>query len=1329
MIKRRTFLNRIPWARLVTGGCALAVLILGITVMAGWHAGHAGIVRLREDLVPMGYLTAAMFTACGTGLAATAFRIFPRTVPVICGAGTLALAGALVIEFLSGWSLGLESLLRSLPSFPLFASSRPFMPASWGFILCGLSLLLLGNAGLFPRLRRPLIWVAGTLVLSLGAMGLCAYALGFKVLFITGGSTGMAVHTAAGLAILGIGLLATQWIGAGRLLEDRLLPVPVALGTMAVSLMLWQAMAADRSRGIREQAEVVAKSVANDSLDRFQFVLRSLERIRMRWEQDGGTTPYREWRADARACMKEEPVCRAIGRTDASWRADWVEPDANGSPYTGQDFHQETRWKSMEPLEQSLKSRRPVVSPTLALHDGSRGFLIYLPMFPNGEFDGFLFGVFRLKDLQQSAMAEPAFSACRIAFFENNELIAGDLPRQPAGEGTAAEVTVDFYRHKWRFVVEPESATLASIRLPVVTLGLGSLLSLALAAAVWWLQEASVRNRRLKKEIQERLLAERQQQASEERLAQVLDSAIGVSVIAADNEGKVTYFSKGAECLAGYSAAEMLGRKSCSMLHDPDEMAARAAELSQELGCEISGIDVFTAIPLRNGSERREWTYVRRDGSRRIVDLMVTVLDGTAGGLQSGFLGTAVDITDRKRMERELRELLRNRKATQALQESAGRIARMGHWEMVIQGKRLSWSDMTCKILEVPPGTVLPLDKAIELYHPEDRLRISGMVENSIATGEPFEGEARLIAATGRQKWIYIRGESVQDESGGVLALHGIIQDIDDRYKDAELLKQRNIQLEAATRRAEADAKAKAEFLANMSHEIRTPLNAVIGMSELLMDGQLDAREREFVETIHNSGDVLLSLINDILDFSKIESGQLDLERIPVHLRDCVESVLDLLAGHAAKKKLDLMCWIDPEAPEAILSDPTRLRQVLVNLVGNAVKFTNKGEVFLKISITRQEAGNFLHAAVSDTGIGIPESQRSRLFSAFSQVDASTTRRFGGTGLGLAISHRLIQNMGGRIWVESAEGKGSIFHFEIPLLPVEIPSSAAMAMVTANPGPSAMRNLAGLRILIVDDNATNRWVLKMQIESWGMVPVTAENAAQALEQINAGERFDLAIVDVIMPGMDGYELAAEIRRHRSEQELPILVLTSVGERGRDSKSLGLSGVLTKPVKVLPLFNAVRNILTAAYSPRKAAADSPSDDQPGAARPLRILVAEDNPVNQRVVNLHLNRMGYSAITVSNGLEALHAVEEGEFDVILMDVQMPGMDGMEAAREICRRYPPDTRPWMIALTANALGSDRDECLAAGMDDYLSKPVRSENLLRALRTAYHRGEAVAG
>ena len=511
---------------------------------------------------------------------------------------------------------------------------------------------------------------------------------------------------------------------------------------------------------------------------------------------------------------------------------------------------------------------------------------------------------------------------------------------------------------------------------------------------------------------------------------------------------------------------------------------------------------------------------------------------------------------------------------------------------------------------------------------------------------------------------------------------------------------------------ASAAARAKADFLANMSHEIRTPLNAIIGMTDLLLDSGLPRRVHEHLDTVRTSSDSLLSIINDILDFSKIESGQLQLEAQPVILRECIEAVLDLNAAVASGKGLELMYWIEPDVPQAILSDRTRLQQILLNLVTNAVKFTESGEVIIRVRTHREPGGkDFLHFSVRDTGIGIPEDVRDRLFQVFSQVDSSTTRRFGGTGLGLAISRRLSEIMGGKIWVASAVGKGSDFQFIVPLVPAEDMPSPVV--------PSPVENLSGTHVLIVDDNATNRWILCEQTRSWGMIPREVRGGADALAVEESGERIDLVLLDVQMPGMDGYAIAGELRARRPD--LTIIILTSLADHDHSRlKHLRINNFLTKPVKAAVL---QETICSAVAGTRPSVRPKPEvvDAEIAGECPLRILIAEDHPTNQRIIRLMLERLGYRPEIVANGREVLSAMQHQTFDAIIMDVQMPVMDGLTASREICRMH--GKRPWILAMTANALEGDREKCLEAGMDDYISKPVRTTDLAAALRRAYHR------
>jgi len=538
-----------------------------------------------------------------------------------------------------------------------------------------------------------------------------------------------------------------------------------------------------------------------------------------------------------------------------------------------------------------------------------------------------------------------------------------------------------------------------------------------------------------------------------------------------------------------------------------------------------------------------------------------------------------------------------------------------------------------------------------------------------------------------------------------------------DLARATENLEEKNLQLEEAMEKVRDSERQKSQFLTNMSHEIRTPMNAVIGMTTLLGDTRQTAEQREYTAIIRNSGELLLTIINDILDFSKIEADKLELEIRPFNIRECVEGVMDLLSMQSADKGLELACSIDENTPVAVKGDVTRLGQILVNIVNNAIKFTQKGEVILSVKPLGKESDDSpatiqLHFSIKDTGIGIPGDRRERLFKSFGQVDASTTRRYGGTGLGLAISKRLVEMMGGTLWVESREGKGSTFHFSI--------RAEVVSMPTPLYEQGTQPDLTGKRLLIVDDNATNRRILNQFAKSWGMESKDTGLPLEALSWIRSMEPFDAALLDMQMPEMDGLSLAGEIRKERDAKELPLIMLSSMGQSESEVMEAGFAASLTKPVKAPVLFNTLTDIFSGTARPTNGQAEkaeSVFDPEMGRRQPLKILLAEDNTNNQKLALRLLERMGYKADVAGNGREAIQSLRRQHYDVVLMDIQMPEMDGLEATRIICSEWPENRLPRIIAMTASVLAEDRESCKDAGMHDYVTKPIRVTDLVSAL------------
>jgi PAS domain S-box-containing protein len=759
-----------------------------------------------------------------------------------------------------------------------------------------------------------------------------------------------------------------------------------------------------------------------------------------------------------------------------------------------------------------------------------------------------------------------------------------------------------------------------------------------------------------------------------------------------DLEGRHTFAnSRYCETL-GLPLGQILGRTNADLF--PPELAAKYTADDDRV--------------IRTG-ETHDVIEIHQTPTRRLfVQVIKTPVRDEAGRI-IGVQGIFWDVTERKAMEEQLkyeRELLRALldACPDAIyfKDRSSRMLRVS----ASMARRCGLADPADAVGKTD-ADFFGAQHAREAFEDEQRI---------MRTGEPSISKVELENwLDGRERWVITTKMPLHDPSGAIVGTFGVSRDITE-------LKEAEAALAVARDQALESSRLKSQFLANMSHEIRTPLNAVVGMAGLLIDTDLSAEQRDFAETTRTSADLLLGIINDILDFSKIEAGKMVIETVDFDLTQVIEETADLVADRAQTKGIELLTWIPPDVPRFLRGDPGRIRQVLANLLSNAVKFTDKGEVVVEVMVApaTADAGS-LRVQVRDTGIGIPREALEQVFSAFTQADGSMTRRYGGTGLGLAICRQLVTLMGGHIGVESEPGRGSTFWLSLPL---------ERQQGDAARRPPEPVTLEGVRVLIIDDNQTNRDILQRQALAWRMRPEMATSGAEglaALYRALSDDPYRLVILDMQMPDMDGVAVARAIKADPRLSAARVVILTSLGYHPDEAnlRDIGVSSYLTKPIKQSRLFDALVNVM--AESP--PATTAPTGRQPArvvdrgaGSRPrgLRVLVAEDNAINQKVALRQLVKLGVTADAVGDGEEVLAAIERTPYDIILMDCQMPRLDGYAATRRIRERElaaPAQARHHIIAMTAHALDGDREGCLAAGMDDYLSKPVRLDELGKAL------------
>ena len=1301
LIPSRIQRSLLPYVYLMPFGL---LVLCGVTVLWGWETGNVSLVQ------PRSYDAALPANACVcfilVGLAPLAIGSGWRRTGLALGLLATLLAAATVLQGPLNLDLGIDNLLVRHESVTA-GSQVARMPAALASVFVVTGLLLVWLAVRPKATLRPLLLaLLGSLGAAYGLTGLVAYRNGLNTLEAWQAYAGLGPHTAVILVLMGGALigLAARDDADGADAGPRWLWLPIVVCSATVTATLWIALRQRELAYTNSTTQLTINNIAALFSGESDAQILSLSRLAKRWT-GAGEISQGGWEADAAEFLHDAEGYQSLQWADATLHTRWYWPhQGNEDAPLFDHASNPVRRAAVEAARRSgsVAIAAPIDSP---LQPPS--FALYIPVLRGGISDGFVVGEFyydkffdtidRRLNLSRRYHLLVTIQHPTAALAKDRELKIYEAmtPPETVDERLRQSAYYNILNQRLTVTLTPRPAFLNANRqyLPEVVLFSGLGVSLLFGLVVNLAQSARRRqlgaertSDELRTENQARRRVEARLKTADERLNLAFEST-QVGVYEWDVETDQVYCTPSIWKIIGYDPAEMpsTGQGWLNLLHADDQPAVRAV-IDAHFRGETPLIEIEHCVLHHTG----EWLWIA---------LRAKCTSFSATKQPRRVLGTMQNINARKRADEALRaSQAESRKLSLVASKTDNSVIITDH-EGRIEWVNESYSRLTGRALDEVTGQPL----AGALASPEGDPGAVGRIAAALAGREPITTDAVQLATGDRRFHVHLDVQPVLSDEGAVENFIAIETDITARVETEQ-------QLRRAKADADAASRAKSEFLASMSHEIRTPMNGVIGMTSLMLETELTPEQRDYITTIRTSGDALLTIINEILDFSKIESGKMELDNNPFELTQCIENVIDMFTPQAGAKQIELAYVIDPAVPRCVLGDISRVRQVLVNLMNNAIKFTASGFVTLEVGpgdaapASRPGDKIMIDFCVTDTGIGIPPERLGLLFKPFSQVDSSTTRKYGGTGLGLAICDRLCQLMGGRIDVQSTPGQGSRFQFCIQTSAVDLGDQSL---------PPAAPLAAGARVLAVDAHPVNRAMLANCLKSWALTPVLASDATEALAA--ATGPLSAAVIDQPLPTGAGLDLAAALRTARPE--LPVILLTAAAEGSRPP-AIGdpLVFHLPKPIKPHLLQDLLSRVMVGGGA---AAASVEAPVAPAATVrlaetiPLDILLVEDNPVNQKVALRYLERMGYRADAVGNGLEAVQAVHARNYHLLFMDVQMPEMDGFTATREIRAQIPPERQPIIVALTANAIQGDRERCLESGMNEYITKPVKIEQI----------------